>query len=218
MGYVDYYDMYKSRHLSQEDQTKFSKIDDDLFNLYDLLSSSYYRNEMRTNGRMATINVQNTGETAIKNVRVNVEHFKAIEYASIYDYDYPLYQYMFARTDTVLDFSNLNEINIGNLLPGQTETIYISSIQFPLQGQEILLSYDGGGQMIYPLEKLTVTGKIDRLMTSLVVENRFIQILLYIIAPLGLIYLVFYIIPKMKRMFTRLRHKIWGLLSSIKRS
>jgi|GEM_PF-4779224 hypothetical protein len=160
---------------------------------------TYFGNEFK-------IKLTNNGDKSIKNIRINLyASFSEAEKERVNSLPNDFTSTVW-KVDTAMHGNGAEKNVINELGPGQTKLVYVWVNGLSAVPNFITIIHDDGIKKIYMSQKVYATGELDNFFTNLLTGSDFLQLLAYILVPLGLIYLVLFLIPSMVRGLKKLKN------------
>jgi hypothetical protein len=143
-------------------------------------------------GSCYQIQLYNGDDKPLKDIKVDL--FYSIPPQSLVQSGYQSF-----RTPWLIDSLTIlnaaEDVLVKQIAPHKLKTIYTWA-SLPQIPTSILVSFDGGSKRIYLTKEVYVENSFDNTITDFFLDNSFVQLLVYFLTPLGLIFFVFFLIPK----------------------
>jgi hypothetical protein len=200
-GFIEYNSDFRKEYMLDIDRIRYKKLEDSLRSLTELLNPERFNRFGTTGGDCFQLTLANQGKKTLMNVKVDmIYNYRSGPQQSIYleDANYPTTWYV----DSIRSIIGSEEILIKELGPRKGKVMYVWP-RGPYPPYSVMITYDGGSKEIYTAKSVHTTNAIDDYVTEMVLNNGTVQLFLYILTPLGLIYLVFYIVPYLQSFFKK---------------
>ena len=146
--------------------------------------------ELKDCSLLTQITITNNGNKTIKNIEIDLNHY--------YSYKTKTPNGYYFYNDSLKYFKKKSKIFISEIKPTQYEEINIYSQESGIEYDNILTT-DKESFQIRPAYRVESENEFDDWFTMLVIDNKIIQILIYVFTFFGIYHFILIIIPNILR-------------------